>query len=79
MLPSSQIGIKMECSYPNCKNSAHPICAYTNGCKFNIKREENGQNIKVNYECKYLFPYKVYTIPAEIGCSKLTLGGICAT
>ena len=78
MLPSSQIGIKMECSYPNCKNSAHPICAYTNGCKFNIKRRDNSQTIKAEYECKYLFFYTAYTISTEIGCSKPTLEDTCA-
>lgn len=34
--------MQFKCSYPLCAKSFHPICAYLNGCIFNITRKLNG-------------------------------------
>jgi hypothetical protein len=42
------LGMQFICSFPSCKKSFHPICAYLYGCIFNIKRKKDGgMDVKV--------------------------------
>lgn len=44
-------GMKFKCSYPLCTKSFHPICAYLNGCLFDISRKKEG-GINVKVQCR---------------------------
>ena len=52
--PGAETGIRMRCCFAGCNNSAHPICAYINGCKFWIKRDNKNEKLITSYYCKYL-------------------------
>ena len=51
-MAGAETGIRMKCGFAGCKNSAHPICAYINGCKFWARRDQERQKLDIVYHCK---------------------------
>jgi len=46
--------MKFECSWPECKMSYHPICAYLNGVFFDLKRTYTSLSAKLS--CSEHYP-----------------------
>jgi hypothetical protein len=45
-------GMQFKCSFNNCNESMHPICAYINGCKFEVKKNLKEKSLDVKVFCK---------------------------
>ena len=56
---ASPNGLKLDCYCLGCSKSFHPICAYLNGCLFEIKRGNPPRNLDVKVFCKYMYLYLV--------------------
>lgn len=51
-IKNSYSGMKFKCSYTFCAKAFHPICAYLNGCVFQMKRKLESGGISVNVQCR---------------------------
>lgn len=47
-LKNSHKGMKFKCSFDDCEKYFHPICAYLNGCVFDVTRKKYGIEVKIS-------------------------------
>jgi hypothetical protein len=48
----AELGMQVKCCIKGCRSSMHPICAYINGCLFDVKKIIRDKKIEVNICCK---------------------------